>query len=127
MILIRAIGCVLLGVMVTFTGTPVHAETSHLVLASAHVKKQVFADLSMPWTAEQRCTNISLAKSNKNWALMNTSPYGFRHCSPASSHTQVLKLTAKGWRQLFYDMENNGCRKFHMPTSVRKDFSPYVC
>ncbi|MDO8732568.1 MAG: hypothetical protein Q7L55_08370 [Actinomycetota bacterium] len=123
----RTIGGLALGLMVLSAPISALADTADLARASSTVKKQVFADLSMPWTADQRCTDVALAKSNRKWALVSTSPFGYAHCGPSSGHTQVIKRTASGWKYLFYDMENDGCQRFHVPASVRHDFAPFVC
>jgi len=115
------------GLLLLGSSAQVHADESDLVEASATIKKQVFADMTIPWNPDQRCTSVALAKSNHRWALMSTSKYGWDHCGPSSGHSRVIKKTAKGWTYLFYDMENDGCTRFHVPMSVRHDFAPYVC
>lgn len=71
-----------------------------------------------------RCIAVGVAKSDPRWAISSFTG----KCGPHSGHNYVYRKNSKGtWKFLFYDMDNDGCDRFRMPTSVRADFAGYVC
>lgn len=98
------------------------AYAEDVVLLRGSAKAEFMA--SIGWGGKARCLGVGVARSNNRWAMA----WSTDKCGPHSGHTRVFRKSPQGkWVYLFYDMEDDGCKRFNMPQSVRRDFAPYVC
>lgn len=121
-VITRAGASALLMVSVASLGIgPALADESGIIETTGSQKAALMRAMGM--SGEPVCVSIALSRSNRRWAIVSAT----NKCGPNSGHTQVYKKTPSGWKYLFYDMENDGCSRFHMPKAVERDFTPWVC
>lgn len=116
--ILAAIAC--LGIL---AGATPAAAASDTIRDLAGKEKRAFFS-SVGWHGSLECQWVGVSVSNRNWAIAAPT----NECGENSGHSQIYRRTASGkWKYLFYDMENDGCTRFHMPSAVRDDFRGYVC